>query len=99
MITDAELRAMSTEQRQALARRLAALADAETAPPVHRRRRTVVVAAALACAALLAWMLRLGTALPARYLVGHWDLAWIGFDILLTASIAATGVLTWRGSP
>jgi hypothetical protein len=99
MVTDAELRAMSTEQRRALARRLAALAEAEAAPRLYRRRRTVVAFTAFACATLIAWTLRLGTALPARYLVGHWDLAWIGFDILLAGSIAATGILTWRGSP
>jgi hypothetical protein len=99
MITDAELRAMSTQQRVELARRLAALAEAEAAPRLYRRRRTVVALAGFACAVLVAWTLRLGTALPARYLVGHWDLAWIGFDILLAGSIAATGILTWRGSP
>src|SRR5262249_10511978 len=38
-------------------------------------------------------------ALPARYLVGHWDLAWVGFDVILASCIAATGILTWRGSP
>lgn len=99
MISDAELRALSTEQRRVLARRLAVLAETETAPRLARRRRTVLLVAILACAGLVCWTLWLSNDLPARYLVGHWDLAWVGFDLLLAASIAATGVLTWRGSP
>jgi len=103
MITDAELRALSAEQRRILARKLAALTEPDSAPDrvpeLGRRRRTVLLGAVLSCLALALWTLRLGADLPARYLVGHWDLAWVGFDLLLAVSIAATGMLTWRGSP
>ena len=69
------------------------------AGPRPAQRRRVVAVAFLLCLALAAWTLRLGTSLPRRYLVGHWDLAWVGFDLMLCACIAATAVTTWRGSP
>src|SRR2546426_426530 len=78
-ITDGELRALSVEQRLALARRLTELSRAEgkadSASPVWvaRRRRTVLVGAVLVCVALIGWMLRLGVDLPPRYVVSHWD--------------------------
>src|SRR5947207_2354569 len=53
--------------------------------------RAVLLVAVLACLALVVWTLWLGADLPSRYLVGHWDLAWVGFDLLLAGSIAATG--------
>ena len=103
VITDAELRALSVEQRRVLARKLAALAEtdatADRTSDLARRRRAVLLVAVLSGVALVLWTLRLGADLPARYLVGHWDLAWVGFDLLLAGSIAATGMLTWRGSP
>jgi hypothetical protein len=99
MVTDEELRALSPEQRRDLARRLAAVMADDARVRLARRRRTVLAVAALACVALVCWAGWLSTDLPARYLVGHWDLAWVGFDLLLAGCVGATGVLTWRGSP
>jgi hypothetical protein len=93
-ISDDELRRWSPRQRRALARRLAALdrADARDSRPV------VLGAAALLCLALLGWASQLATNLPSRYVVGHWDLAWVGFDLMLAGGIAATGLAVWRRS-
>lgn len=90
---------MSPEQRRDLARRLAAVMVGDSEVRGARRRRTVLYLAIVACAGLLAWAGWLSADLPARYLAGHWDLAWVGFDLLLAGCIAATGILTWRGSP
>src|SRR2546423_121864 len=62
-------------------------------------RVAVVGVTALLCAGLLGWASRLATILPSRYVVGHWDIAWVGFDLMLAAGIAATGVTVWRRSP
>jgi hypothetical protein len=90
---------MSADQRRDLARRLAALLEDDSGVRPARRRRTVALLAIAACAGLLGWSAWLSADLPARYLVGHWDLAWVGFDLLLACCIAATGVLTFKGSP
>lgn len=34
---------------------------------------------------LLPWTLWLGLSLPSRKLTEHWDLAWVGFDLVLAA--------------
>jgi hypothetical protein len=115
VLSDEELRRWSPGQRRALARRLAALdrydqsgsatSDAARRPgPLAERaarygRVAVVGVTALLCAGLLGWASRLATILPSRYVVGHWDIAWVGFDVMLAAGIAATGVTVWRRSP
>jgi hypothetical protein len=97
-ISDDELRRWSPGQRRALARRLAAL-DRADRPPTRYGRPVVVGAAGLLCLVLLAWASQLATKLPSRYEVGHWDIAWVGFDVMLAAGIAATGLAVWRRSP
>jgi hypothetical protein len=93
VITDEQLLALSLEERGRLARRLAALSAKAPSP---WRRRGLVVAATIACAAVLAWIVALSEMLPARYVVGHWDAAWIGFDVLLLISFASVGWTAWR---
>src|SRR5690242_9715785 len=93
VITDEQLLALSPEERGRLVRRLAAL-SVKAPPP--RRRRGLVVAAAIACVAVLAWIVALSEMLPARYVVGHWDAAWIGFDVLILISFAGVGWTAWR---
>jgi hypothetical protein len=52
----------------------------------------------LVAAALVPWTLYLTFALPSRHLTFHYDLAWVGFDLALTASFAATAWAAFRGS-
>jgi len=40
---------------------------------------------------LVPWTLVLAYSLPSRHTSQHWDIAWVGFDIALAASLAATG--------
>ncbi|NJC70491.1 hypothetical protein HC031_12325 [Planosporangium thailandense] len=94
VITDEQLRRMSVAERRALARRLARLTGGG---PTPFQRRMFVLAVGAACAALAGWMFELAQTLPARYLVGHWDAAWIGFDSMLLVGLAAVGWTGWRG--
>jgi uncharacterized membrane protein len=45
----------------------------------------------LGAVVLVPWTLMLAYSLPARHTSDHWDVAWVGFDIALAASFAATG--------
>jgi hypothetical protein len=54
---------------------------------------------ALVAVALVPWILYLTFTLPSRHLTSHYDVAWVGFDIALTASFAATAWTALRGSP
>ena len=47
---------------------------------------------------LVPWILYLTFTLPSRHVTFHYDLAWIGFDVGLTASVASTAWAGFRGS-
>jgi hypothetical protein len=53
---------------------------------------------AIAAAVLVPWLFLLASTLPASVRARHWSTAWVGFDILLAASLAACGWLAWRRS-
>jgi hypothetical protein len=65
---------------------------------VTRRRAAATVLAVLGVG-LLPWTLWLGLSLPSRKLAEHWDLAWVGFDLVLAASLLATAFSLVRHSP
>jgi len=45
---------------------------------------------------LLPWTLWLTWALPSRHVSEHWDLAWVGFDVALAVTVAATAFGVYR---
>lgn len=47
---------------------------------------------------LIPWILYLTFTLPSRHVTFHYDLAWVGFDVALTVSFAATAWGALRGS-
>ena len=53
---------------------------------------------AVVAVALVPWTLYLTFTLPSRHVTFHYDLAWVGFDVALAASFAATSWATFRGS-
>ncbi|HET8765767.1 MAG TPA: hypothetical protein VFM86_00425 [Pedococcus sp.] len=63
--------------------------------PTRLRRLLLLVAAA----ALVPWAAYLGVSLPTRYTVSTWSLAWVGFDVLVAALLAATAWLGLRRRP
>jgi hypothetical protein len=98
VIDEAELRAMSPHERMRLQRALAALDTRRPAPgPGSDRRRAVVLAVIIACCVGLAiWTGVLAVTLPRFYHTGGWRGAWVGFDIALLVTFAATGWAAWR---
>jgi hypothetical protein len=60
--------------------------------------RWVTLLLGLVAVGLVPWTLYLTFALPSRHVTFHYDLAWVGFDVALTASFAATAWATLRGS-
>ena len=60
--------------------------------------RWMTLLLALVAVGLVPWILFLTFTLPSRHLTFHYDLAWVGFDVALTASFAATAWAAVRGS-
>jgi hypothetical protein len=49
------------------------------------------MASLTAVVAFLGWIAVLALTLPTRYVANHWDLAWVGFDLMLLISLLGTG--------
>jgi hypothetical protein len=98
MIDDDAIRAMTNAERSDLARRLAALdgAPLELTPRIQRERRLFTTYILAATLFLIPWTVFLGFSLPRRFLTGHWDTTWVGFDIILLAWLAITAWATLR---
>jgi hypothetical protein len=66
---------------------------------VMRSRRSVQIRrirewlALCAAVALVPWTVYLGFTLPQSYNAQHWELTWVGFDVLLLTFLTATAVL------
>lgn len=60
-------------------------------------RRTREWLALCASIALIPWTVYLGFTLPQSYSAQHWQLTWVGFDILLLGFMIATAVLGFVG--
>src|SRR5690348_8240310 len=70
-----------------------------TSEPVRIPAPRLLVAVLGGVAVLLVpWILYLTFTLPARHVTVHYDLAWVGFDVGLTVSFAATAWAVLRGS-
>ena len=53
----------------------------------------------IACSVvLIPWTVYLGLSLPSRQLSPHYNIAWVGFDVLLIAALGATGYFALRCS-
>jgi len=93
-----DLRRMSPQDRLRLRQMLAELdAPDPVARQASQRRRTILLGLViLGCAALAAWIGVLAATLPRYYRAGDWRGAWVGFDIALLLTFAATGWAVWR---
>ena len=70
-----------------------------TTEPVRiPRPRWLVVLLGGVAVLLVPWILYLTFTLPSRHVTFHYDLAWVGFDVALTVSLAATAWAALRGS-
>jgi hypothetical protein len=105
MISEDVLRKLTPDERASVRRTLAAL-DAELAEAAEgslpssrgndRRRRRFVALMTIASVTLIPWIVVLAVTLPRRYVAGHWTLTWVGFDVMLLGSLAATAWLAWQ---
>jgi hypothetical protein len=98
VITEAELRRMSSEERRQLARTLAAIEHPHplTDPRRIRRRRFGLMFMLACCLGLAAWIAILLVTLPMRYVSHDWRGVWVGLDVAELAGFAATAWAAWN---
>ena len=98
MLDESDLQQMTPEERAHLARALASLnARSITPTPLSQHRRRILIAACLVGVVLLSiWIGVLEVKLPRDYRAGGWRAAWVGFDIALLLTFAATAWAAWR---
>jgi len=99
VINEADLREMSPGERRRLAHVLARIDYSHPLLGISlaRGRRLGALVSIVACAVLIGWIIVLGLTLHRSFHTQHWKGAWIGFDLLLLLSFAATGWAFWRG--
>jgi hypothetical protein len=96
VIDEAELRQMSREERQRLARLLSSIDEPHVLRDNRWRRRLSLLLFMGSCVVLAAWIAVLMLTLPKHYTAGHWRGAWVGFDLALLGAFAATAWAAWR---
>ena len=89
---------MSPEERQELARALAAIDVPHPIvdPKIVRRRQLALLFLIAVCVVLAAWIGILVATLPPNFKIDHWSIAWVGLDIAELAGFAATVWASWK---
>jgi hypothetical protein len=94
ILTDAQIAALTPEQRRELISRLeqplSDVIDPLLLARIRRIRLGLMVGGSIA---MIPWLGYLSWTLPANYVAHNWTLTWVGFDILLVAFMLATAVL------
>ncbi|OBH76883.1 hypothetical protein [Mycobacterium scrofulaceum] len=94
ILTDAQIAALTPEQRRQLIARLEKpvgdLIDPALLARVRRIRLSLMVGGSMA---MVPWLGYLSVTLPENYVAHNWPLTWVGFDILLVGFMVATAVL------
>jgi hypothetical protein len=98
VITEAELRRMSSEERRQLARTLAAIEHPHplTDPRRLKRRRFGLMFMLACCLGLAGWIAILLVTLPMRYVSHDWRGVWVGLDVAELAGFATTAWAAWN---
>lgn len=63
---------------------------------IRRQRRHTLELLTVCAIGLVPWTILLAVTLPSGYTVRQWRTTWVGFDVLLLLSMAATALLGWR---
>jgi hypothetical protein len=93
-VSDAQIAAMSADERRDLIHRLERPLDELLAPSIlERSRRIRLVLMVSATIGLIPWIVYLSLTLPEKYVAHNWTATWVGFDVLLLAFLAATALL------
>jgi hypothetical protein len=98
VITEAELRRLTPDERRQLARNLAAidLPHPLLDPRLRRRRRFGLPFMMACCLGLAAWIAIVILNLPGRYTSHDWRAVWVGLDIAELAGFVATAWAAWN---
>jgi hypothetical protein len=94
ILTDAQIAALTPEQRRQLISRLeqpvSDLIDPALLARVRRIRLSLMVGGSMT---MVPWLGYLSVTLPENYVAHNWPMTWVGFDILLVGFMLATAVL------
>lgn len=94
ILTDAQIAALTPEQRRQLIKRLeqpvSDLIDPALLARVRRIRLSLMVGGSMA---MVPWLGYLSVTLPENYVAHNWPVTWVGFDILLVTFMVATATL------
>jgi hypothetical protein len=99
MLSDEEIRSMTSQERVELTHKLAMYNDGvvrETTAS-RRRRSRIIKVLLVACLVLIPWIVVLAITLPHRYRADHWTMLWVGFDVALLCALATTAWAAWKG--
>ncbi|HVB43919.1 MAG TPA: hypothetical protein VNF47_14620 [Streptosporangiaceae bacterium] len=88
---------LSPDERRRLLRDLVALERHSAPTPASDWKWDALLVLIIgSCVVLAAWIGYLGVTLPRFYHTGSWRGAWVGFDLALLLTLAATGWAAWR---
>jgi hypothetical protein len=93
ILTDAQIAALTPEQRRDLITRLEQPLSDVVDPVRLSRIRRIRLSLMIGCSvAMIPWLVYLSVTLPQNYVAHNWPATWIGFDVLLVAFMLATAV-------
>ena len=93
ILTDAQIAALTPEQRRELVQRLEQPLSEVIDPVLLSRIRRIRLGLMIGCSiAMIPWLVYLSSTLPLEYKAQNWRLTWVGFDVLLVAFMLATAV-------
>ncbi|ORB72896.1 hypothetical protein [Mycobacterium scrofulaceum] len=94
VLSDAQIAALTPEQRRQLISRLeqpvSDLIDPALLARVRRIRLSLMVGGSMA---MVPWLGYLSVTLPENYVAHNWPVTWVGFDLLLVGFMLATATL------
>jgi hypothetical protein len=93
ILSDAQIAALTPEQRRDLITRLeqplSDVIDPERLSRIRRVRLSLMIGCSVA---MIPWLVYLSVTLPQNYEAHNWPATWIGFDVLLVTFMLATAV-------
>ena len=93
ILTDAQIAALTPEERRDLITRLEQPLSDVIDPVRLSRIRRIRLSLMIGCSvAMIPWLVYLSVTLPQNYEAHNWPATWIGFDVLLVAFMLATAV-------
>jgi hypothetical protein len=94
ILTDAQIAALTPEQRRELITRLERplgdVIDPDFLTRVRRIRLSLMIGGSMA---MVPWLGYLSVTLPENYVAHNWPITWVGFDVLLVGFMLTTAVL------